>query len=72
MKTYLVEGTAQVLVSIKVEADNEEEAMENAYEMQEDLILFCGNDGMDKLVGTDLEECSLSPMGITYDSVTEI
>lgn len=72
MKTYLVEGTAQVLVSIEVEAESQDEAIEVAYDMQIDLDSYCGNGGMNKLVGTSLDECGVYPMGITYDSVTEI
>lgn len=72
MKTYIVKGTAFVAVSIEVEAENEEEAMEIAYDIQNDLDSFCGNGGTDKLVGTSLDECSLYPIGITYDSATEI
>lgn len=64
-----VYGVANVNVIIEVEADSEEEAFDEAYNQLADLECFCGNGGMDYLVGVDIENAHLEPCGITYESV---
>ena len=67
MSKWLVYGTAYVGVQIEVEAEDKESAIEEASDQLDDLISYCGNGGMDKLVGVDLDEASLTTNGIVYD-----
>lgn len=67
MSKWLVDGTAYVAVQIEVEAEDKESAIEEAGNQLDDLISYCGNGGMDKLVGVDLDEASIYPNGIVYD-----
>jgi hypothetical protein len=67
MRTFTVEGTAEVGITIEVEANSEEEALEKAEEILPELTSYCGNGGTDQLVGIDCPEASLSPSwGINY------
>ena len=50
MKKYTVTVYAQVVVEVTVEAENEEEAFEKAYD-NVSIANYCGNGGTDKLIG---------------------
>lgn len=50
MKKYTVTGYANVVVKVTVEAENEEEAIEKAYD-NVGINNYCGNGGVDKLIG---------------------
>lgn len=50
---YLVTGKAEVSVYIRIEAGSEEEAIEKANEEFGGITSYCGNGGMDKLIGVD-------------------
>ena len=65
---YRVYGYAEVEVTIDVEADNEDEALEVALDSRFYLSSFCGNGGTDKLIGVDGEDESVYPIGeIRYE-----
>lgn len=53
MKKYRVYGTATVTVTKEVWANNEDEALEKAYDALPYLIAYCGNGGGDKLIGVE-------------------
>lgn len=67
---YLVKGKVELMVEVTVEAENEEEAIEKAYD-NIGINSYCGNGGVDKLVGVDsMDEAkaSIYPDGdIEYD-----
>lgn len=69
MARYMVYGKALVDVQIEVEAEDREEALEMAYNTLDDLEAYAGNGGLDKIVGVDLDEASISPNGIEYEDV---
>ncbi len=50
---HRVIGNIQVSVGIIVEAENEDEAIQNAYEEFGGVNGYCGNGGTDKLIGVD-------------------
>lgn len=50
---YRVIGNIQVSVGIIVEAENEDKAIQNAYEEFGGVNGYCGNGGTDKLIGVD-------------------
>lgn len=50
MKKYIVTGYTRVTVEVTVEAENEEEAIEKAYD-NVSIDNYCGNGGTDKLIG---------------------
>lgn len=50
---YRVIGTIQVSVGITVEAENEDDAIQKAYEEFGGVTGYCGNGGIDKLIGVD-------------------
>lgn len=50
---YRVIGNIQVSVGITVDAENEEEAIQKAYEEFGGVNDYCGNGGTDKLIGVD-------------------
>ena len=50
MKKYTVTGYANVVVEVTVVAENEEEAIEKAYQ-NVSIDNYCGNGGTDKLIG---------------------
>lgn len=67
---YRVYGHTNVTVTTVVEADSEEEAYEAANDKLCCLVAYCGNGGMDKLVGVDDEDDSVSAdEGIEYDDI---
>lgn len=60
MKKYTVTGYANVVVEVTVEAENEEEAIEKAYD-NVSIDNYCGNGGKDKLIGVcDTDEATAS------------
>lgn len=59
MAKYNVMGSVPVFITIEVEADSAEGAIEVAYNEFECLSGYCGNGGIDKLVGTTQQEVSL-------------
>ena len=60
MKKYTVTGYAQVVVEVMVEAENEEEAIQKAYD-NVSIDNYYGNGGVDKLIGVcDTDEATAS------------
>ena len=60
MKKYTVTGYANVVVEVTVEAENEEEAIQKAYD-NVSIDNYCGNGGVDKLIGAcDTDEATAS------------
>ena len=60
MKEYTVTGYANVVVEVTVEAENEEEAIEKAYD-NVSIDNYYGNGGADKLIGVcDTDEATAS------------
>ena len=59
MKKWNVYGSASIGVTMSVEAETKEEAMQKAYEEFPGLTNFAGNGGTDRLVGVYDGECSL-------------
>ena len=60
MKKYTVTGYAQVVVEVTVEAENEEEAIQKAYD-NVSIDNYYGNGGVDKLIGVcDTDEATAS------------
>lgn len=60
MKKYTVTGYANVVVEVTVEAENEEEAIEKAYD-NVSIDNYYGNGGTDKLIGVcDTDEATAS------------
>ena len=60
MKKYIVTGYANVVVEVTVEAENEEEAFEKAYD-NVSIDNYYGNGGVDKLIGVcDTDEAMAS------------
>lgn len=76
MKKYTVTGYANVVVEVTVEAENEEEAIEKAYEECSEPMNFIGNGGTDKLIGvcdTDSATVSINcDDEVEYTEVEEI
>lgn len=56
---YNVYGSVKVWVTIEVEADDAEHAIEVAYDEFGGLSGYAGNGGLDKLVGTNDRNVSL-------------
>lgn len=70
MKKYRVIGTTTVTVTKEVWAANEEEACEKAYYQLDSLTAYCGNGGIDKLIGVDGDDESVDADGmIEYNDV---
>lgn len=58
MKKYIVTGYTRVTVEVTVEAENEEEAIEKAYD-NVSIDSYCGNGGSNKLIGVcDTDEAT--------------
>ena len=53
MKKYRVHGNVNVVVTKEVWAESEQKAYEKAYDELSNLTAYCGNGGIDKLVGVD-------------------
>ena len=75
MKKYTVTGYANVVVEVTVEAENEEEAIEKAYN-NVGIDNYCGNGGTDKLIGVcNTNEATASIYAdseLEYEEVEEI
>lgn len=70
---YRVYGHTTVTVIVEVEADSEDEAYELAIDQRNGLDCYCGNGGMDKLIGVCGDDESVSAdEEITYDDIEEI
>ena len=60
MKKYTVTGYVNVVVEVMVEAENEEEAIQKAYD-NVSIDNYYGNGGVDKLIGVcDTDEATAS------------
>lgn len=68
MKKFRVTAAIPVFVSIEVEAENEEDAIEAAHEGGFYLTSFIGNGGSDKLVGVCGNNMSVEPGEEVLDS----
>ena len=51
MKKYIVFGKVTAYIEVELEAENEKEAIEKAYEECAGPMGFAGNGGYDKLIG---------------------
>ena len=75
MKKYIITGYTEVTVEVTVEAENEEEAIEKAYD-NVSIDNYCGNGGTDKLIGVcDTDEAIASIYAdneLEYTEVEEI
>ncbi|WP_293807295.1 hypothetical protein [uncultured Phascolarctobacterium sp.] len=75
MKKYIVYGKVTAFVEVELEAENEKEAIEKAYD-NIGIDNYCGNGGTDKLVGvsdTDEAKASIYPdSDIEYTEVEEV
>jgi hypothetical protein len=63
MKKYIVSGKVTAFISVELEAENEEEPIEKAYEECSGPMNFVGNGGCDKLIGvcnTDSADVSIA------------
>ena len=76
MKKYIVTGKVTAFISVEIEAENEEEAIEKAYEECSGPMNFIGNGGTDKLIGvcdTDSATVSINcDDEVEYTEVEEI
>lgn len=63
MKKWKVYGTARVGVTVTVEAETAEEAIDAAYDEFNGLTGYAGNGGTGKLVGTSSSNVSLDANG---------
>jgi hypothetical protein len=75
MKKYIVTGYTRVIVEVTVEAENEKEAIEKAYD-NVSIDNYCGNGGTNKLIGVcDTDEATASIYAdseLEYAEVEEI
>lgn len=71
MAKWRVYGEVNVGVTITVEADSEEAAIDAAYEEFDGLSGYAGNGGSGKLVGTTCSNAYLSPDGEVEFTETE-
>lgn len=51
MKKYVVSGKVTAYIEVELDAENEKEAIEKAYEECSGPMDFVGNGGYDKLIG---------------------
>lgn len=76
MKKYIVSGEVTAYISVELEAESKEEAIEMAYEECSGPMDFVGNGGTDKLIGvcdTDSATVSINcDEEIEYTEVEEI
>lgn len=76
MKKYIVTGKVTAFISVEIEAENEEEAIEKAYEECSVPMNFVGNGGCDKLIGVcDTDDAIVSIAcddEVEYTDVEEI
>lgn len=70
---YRVFGHTSVTVVVEVDADSEDEAYEIALDKISSLDGYCGNGGIDKLIGVCGDDESVSAdEEIIYDDINEI
>lgn len=72
MKKFRVMGTVEVTVYKEVWANNEDEAYNKAYRQLDTLTEYCGNGGIDKLVGVEEEGESVAADGIIEYNDVEV
>lgn len=61
MKKYIVSGEVTAYISVELEAESKEEALEMAYEECSGPMSFVGNGGTDKLIGVcDTDSATVS------------
>ena len=76
MKKYIVSGKVTAYIEVELEAENEEEAIEKAYEECSGPMNFVGNGGYDKLIGvSDTDDAIVSIAcddEVEYTEVEEI
>lgn len=61
MKKYIVSGEVTAYISVELEAESKEEALEMAYEECSGPMNFVGNGGTDKLIGVcDTDSATVS------------
>lgn len=76
MKKYIVSGEVTAYISVELEAESKEEALEMAYEECSGPMNFIGNGGTDKLIGvcdTDSATVSINcDENIEYTEAEEI
>lgn len=68
MKKYRVCGNTTVTVYKEIWANDEDEAIDKAYDELQSLTAFCGNGGTDKLIGVyEYNESISADDYITWD-----
>ena len=73
MKKYIVTGKVTAFITVEIEAESKEEAIEMAYEECSGPTSFVGNGGYDKVIGVDGENVSIScDDEVEYTEVEEI
>ena len=72
MKKYRVCGTTIVTVYQEVWANDEDEAIDKAYDELSSLTAFCGNGGTDRLVGVYGDGSSVAADGYIEWDDTEL
>ena len=73
MKKYIVFGKVTAYIEVELEAENEKEAIEKAYEECSGPMNFVGNGGYDKLIGVYGDNASIScDDEVKYTEVEEI
>lgn len=73
MKKYIVTGKVTAFITVEIEAESKEEAIEMAYEECSCPTSFVGNGGYDKLIGVDGDNVSIScDDEVEYTEVEEI
>ena len=70
---YRVYGHTTVTVVVEVKANSEEEAYKAASDQRRCLDAYAGNGGMDRLIGVDGEDESVSAdEEIVYDDIEKV
>lgn len=59
MKSWNVYGSVPIGVTMRVEAETKEEAIEKAHEQFPGMTNYAGNGGVDRLVGVHDGDCSI-------------
>ena len=76
MKKYAVYGKVVAWVCVELEAEDQEEAIEKAYDECSSVMVFVGNGGTDKIIGvcdTDSAKVSINcDDEVEYTEVEEI
>lgn len=70
MTTYTLQYKTEVYIYVKIDAENDQEALDKANDMDLTLRSYCGNGGCDKLVGTTESYMSIEPSEeVEFDSI---